>query len=401
VFQIPRGVSASQGRKNLPGVFMRVAFAATFLLAVCGCSALPHDGPSTRSVPREAARSKTQFAMVDLDYAVTQVIATHPPKALASLASASSKTPSDLIAEGDALSVSVFEAGGGGLFERPADTSEIRAAEGARTLPRLVVDRDGSLDVPFAGQVPVAGKTPSQAAEAIRQALRRRAVDPQVTVTVSDSRANAVAVIGEVRNAGRYPISAHNDRLLDLLASAGGPSRQPADLAVAVTRGGQYGEIPLSALMLDPSQNIRLSPGDQVRVILRPRKYSTFGAFGRDSQTTIDDDTLTLAAAISQAGGLDTNTANGASVLVFRFERPEVATALGLTTPPTAKGVPIVYRLNYLRAESVFVANNFDIDANDLLYVPRSDITEAKKFFDLVNTITQIVYNVRVVSVVP
>lgn len=377
---------------------MRVASALVVLLALCGCSTLPHDGPSARSVPRDAERGAARYALVDLDYAATQAIAAHPPKALAGLADQSSTAPLDLIAEGDILSVSVFEAGGGGLFPRPAEAT---MGDSSQTLPRLVVDRGGALMIPFAGQVRVAGLTPEQAADAIREALRGRAVDPQVTLSIVDSRANAVAVIGEVRSAGHFPLSPHDDRLLDALASAGGPTKASADLTVAVVRGGHYAEIPLSALMTDPAQNIRLAPGDQVRILDRPRKYSTFGAFGRAAQTSIDDDTLTLAGAISRAGGLDTNAADGAAVLVFRFERPEVAVALGVTAPAAAKGVPIVYRLNFLKPESLFVANNFDIHTDDLLYVPRSDITELRKFFDLVNSVTQIGYNVRVTSTIP
>ena len=219
-------------------------------------------------------------------------------------------------------------------------------------------------------------------------------------MTVLDSRANSVTIIGEVRNAGHFLLSSHNDRLIDVLASAGGPTKPPADLAVIVYRGGRYVEASLAALMAYPDQNIRLAPGDQVRVVDRPRKYSTFGALGHDSQNLIEDDSLTLASAISRAGGLDTYSAAGRSVLLFRFERPEVAAALGLTTPPAAKGVPVVYRLNFLNPDSLFAANNFEIRSDDLLYVPRSDITEIKKFFDLVNSVTQIGYNVRVTSTI-
>ena len=147
--------------------------------------------------------------------------------------------------------------------------------------------------------------------------------------------------------------------------------------------------------MADPAQNIRLAPQDQIRIISQPRKYSIFGAFLRDSQTLIEDDSLTLAGAISRAGGLDTNSANAAQVLVFRFERPEIAQALGLTTPAAAKGVPIIYRLNFRNPDGVFVADNFEVRSGDLLYVPRSNLTELQKFFTLINSVTQIGYNVR------
>jgi polysaccharide export outer membrane protein len=80
-----------------------------------------------------------------------------------------------------------------------------------------------------------------------------------------------------------------------------------------------------------------------------------------------------------------------------------VARALGVTIPPAAKGVPIVYRLNFRKPEGMFVAHNFAIESEDLLYVPRADIYEAAKFFNLVNSVTQIGYNARLTasSVVP
>src|SRR5579859_7348160 len=265
---------------------MRRASAVLALLALAGCSTLPHDGPSTRSVPRQAARAghpAALYALVDLDYAVTQQIAAHPAIALAGLAPQSSQAANDLIAEGDALGVSVFEAGGGGLFSHTPEIVQLTTGDSQQTLPRLIVDTEGDLVIPFAGPVHVAGLRPGQAADVIRQALRKRAVDPQVTVTVLDSRANSVTIIGEVRNAGHFLLSPHNDRLIDVLASAGGPTKPPADLAVTVYRGGRYAEASLAALLAEPDQNIRLAPGDQIRVVDRPRKYSTFGAFGRDS----------------------------------------------------------------------------------------------------------------------
>jgi polysaccharide export outer membrane protein len=384
---------------------MRFAFAVVCLLAVAGCSSFPDDGPSTRSVPHEARRSGALYGLVDLNYAATQTIASHPPVALAGLAGATSAAPNDLIAEGDAIAVSVFEVGGGGLFGRASvvtqSDGQVVTGDSQQALPRLIVDAEGNLAIPFAGPVHVAGLRAREAADAIRLALRKRAVDPQVSVTVLESRANSVAIIGQVKNAGHIPLSAHNDRLIDVLASAGGPTKPPADLAVVVYRGGRSAEVPLSALLSQPDQNIRLAPGDQIRVLDRPRKYSTFGAFGRDTQTPIEDENLTLASAISRAGGLDTNSAAGRSVLVFRFERPEIAAALGVTRPPTVKGVPVVYRLNFQNPDGLFVANNFDIRSGDLIYAPRADVTELKKFFDLVNTVTQITYNVSVTSVVP
>lgn len=377
------------------------ACAVLSLLALCACSTLPHDGPSSRSASRDVQRGEARYALVDLDYAVTRKIADRPPVALKGLVEESSEAPSDRISEGDVLSVSVFEAGGGALFGKTDDSPAASSPDTRQTLPRVVVDGQGDLDIPFAGVVHVAGLTPREAGAAIRLALKGRVIDPQVLVDVVASPANSVTIIGEVRNAGRVALAPHADHLLDVLASAGGPTKPPADLAIVVSRGGHLAEAPMSLAMNDPAQNIRLAPRDQIRVVDRPRKYSTFGAFLHDAQTPIEDDQLNLADAISRAGGLDTYSANARSVLVFRFERPEVARDLGVAVPAEARGVPIVYRLNFEHPGGVFVADNFEVRSGDLLFVARSDITEMKKFFDLVNSVTQIGYNVRVTSTIP
>jgi polysaccharide export outer membrane protein len=374
------------------------------ITALGGCSILPYDGPTSHAVSRDAKRTGALYAMVDLNYAATERIAALPPMALAGLSGASSNAANDLIADGDVLSIAIFEAGAGGLFSRPMDLtgpSSGASSEDHQTLPRIVVDRSGAVQIPFAGVVHVAGLTPAQASEAIRRSLRGRAIDPQVNVAVLESRANSVTILGEVRNAGHFTLSPHNDRLLDVVASAGGPTRPLPDLSVVVLRGDRAAAETLSTLLAAPGENIRLAPQDQIQLVYQPRRYSTFGALGHIAQTPIEDASLTLAGALSRAGGLDSATANAAYVLLFRFERPEVAAALGVTNPPTSKGVPIVYRLNLKRADGFFIANNFYIRSDDLVYVARSDLTETEKFLSVVNTATQVVYNVRVSTVLP
>jgi polysaccharide export outer membrane protein len=376
---------------------MRAGLFSLLLFGLGACSLLPNDGPSSKSITKGATQSGARYALVDLSFQVAQEVAAEPDVVLAGLSSEDSRAPNDLIAGGDVLSISVLEAGAGGLFGRPTDMGVNSQA----TLPKVVVDPEGFITVPFAGQVRVAGLTPLEAEADIRQSLHGRAIDPQVSLTVIDSRANSVVVLGEVRNSGHIPLTPHNDRLFDVLASAGGPTKPPADLMVTVQRGALSADVPMSTLLARPADNIRLSPQDQVRVLYRPRRYDTFGALGRITQTIMEDDKVTLASALSHAGGLDTNTANAKSVFVFRFERPAVARALGVTTPPAAKGVPIIYRLNLLEPQGFFIADSFDIRPNDLLYVARSDLTQTEKFLTVVNLATQVGYNVRVVGVTP
>lgn len=371
-------------------------------LALGACSSLPHDGPSGGAFDKEAhskAPVAKDYALIDLDYRVDETVDASRRPTLEGLAAISSDAPNNQIGAGDAVAVSIYQAGGMVSFTPGSDTGSI--SEGAtQVLPHLVVGEDGAVMVPYAGRVRIAGLTVEDAARVIQTALRGRVINPQVDVSLAGNLTNTVTVFGDVRNVGRVPLSANNDLLLDVLASAGGPTHPPADIIVTVARADTFVSIPLAALLHDPSQNIRLAPHDQVRVAYTPRKYSTFGAFGHVSEQPIEDESLTLAEAISREGGLDTTTANAASVLVFRFERPEVARALGVSAIPSGpKGVPIVYRLDMLKTNSFFIAHNFTIEPGDLVYVPRSDATEFRKFMDLVSVVSQVTYNLTVTPV--
>ena len=60
--------------------------------------------------------------------------------------------------------------------------------------------------------------------------------------------------------------------------------------------------------------------------------------------------------------------------------------------------MPVVYRLNLADPAGVFTAGNFSVRPDDVLYVPRSGAAEARKFFDFVQSITRVVYDVSVTS---
>ena len=375
----------------------RPPFPLLILVALAGCSTLPADGPSARAVATGTAEANIAggYAVVDLDYATVERIKASMPTRQESLAAAASTAPSDVIAVGDTLSIAIFEPGGA-LFGGRSATGA--ASSGGSSLPPVVVDRAGAAGVPFAGPVQVAGLTGPQAAEAVRRALVGKVGAPQVVVSIAASPSNAVTVLGEVRNPGRAQLGVGADRILDVIAAAGGTARPVEDVEVAIQRDGLTFTAPLSTVTSTFGENVRLTRGDQVNLRFRPRRYSAFGALGTVSQIDMGAGPLTLSAALSRAGGLDTNSADARSVLVFRFERPEVAAALGLAQPATVRGVPVVYRLNLTDPAGVFTAGNFPVQPDDILYAPRSGAAEARKFFDFIQSITRVIYDVSVTS---
>lgn len=383
---------------SLQNSLLRTLSALAITATLAGCSTLPRDGPSGRAVERGASSAEAQgsYAIVDLDYAMTETIKTQPRQFLGSLTSGSSDAANGLIGQGDVLGVSIFEPSGALFGGGSSNSTSIRG--GTQTLPDITVDANGDITVPFAGPVRVAGLSAPQAATAIRRALVGKVGNPQVVVSIAQNLYNTVTVLGEVREPGRAPLSTNGYRLVDIIANRGGVSKPTEDVTVVLRRDGQTFSAPLSVVMSDFEENVRLTRGDQINLVYAPRYYSTFGALGAVARVEMAAGSTNLAGALSRVGGLDTNSANARSVLVFRFERPEVAAALGIVQPTQARGVPVVYRLNLEEAAGLFAANNFQVQPDDILYVPRSGSAELGKFFTLVQTVTRVVYDVSVTS---
>ena len=108
--------------------------------------------------------------------------------------------------------------------------------------------------------------------------------------------------------------------------------------------------------------------------------------------------TQTMTVAVRALATNKLGRANARRVMVFRFERPEVAQALGITQPATPRGVPVVYELNFNDAASVFAATNMEVMPEDVIYVPLAGAAEMRKFFEVVQSLTRVVYDVSVTS---
>lgn len=378
---------------------MRSAAIVVLAALVSACAQLPSDGPKGSTVVRNAGveRAGLTYGVVDLDFALSERIQQAAPIVETSLAALANSVTADTINIGDVLQVSIYDPSGS-LFSARSGSSTSSVTSGNQTLPALVVDRDGTIAIPFGGAVRVQGLTAREASTAVLRSLRGKVANPQAIVTVADSPANGIVVLGEVRTPGRARVQPGAENLLDAIAAAGGPNRNIDDITVTVNRAGVTYEAPLRKVLSSFEENVRLRRGDQVNLVYAPRRYTSFGALGRVSQLEMPSGTLTLTGALGQLGGLTGAVADARSVLVFRYERPEVAALAGATAPATSRGVPVVYRLNLADPTGFFIANNFVIRPDDVIYVPPSNVAEMRKFFEFVRSITGIVYDISVTS---
>ncbi|HKS88894.1 MAG TPA: polysaccharide biosynthesis/export family protein, partial [Stellaceae bacterium] len=370
---------------------MRPAVVLGLLAALlAGCSALPTAGPTAREVARqEVEDNQTRFDIVDVDDRVVAALLAQPHPSFHTLFRKYGKPPQPRIGVGDSVVVSIWEAAGGGLFGA-SPTDHVAAGSRSVTIPEQVVGQDGSITIPFAGQIKVAGRLPVEVQRTVEDRLADKAIEPQVIVTVTRSLSSSVTVGGEVVNGARLPLSLKGDRLLDLIAEAGGARAPVYETFVRLSRNGVTGTIPMTKLIADPAENIYAQPGDVLTLVRIPETFSAFGATGANAQFPFTAERMTLVEALAKAGGLQDMRSDPAGVFLFRFEPPALVRAFGQPVLGTGPGgaTPVVYRLDLRDAKSYFLAQRFPMEDKDVIYVANADLNEIQKFFTLLNTLT-------------
>ncbi|HEX2150610.1 MAG TPA: polysaccharide biosynthesis/export family protein [Stellaceae bacterium] len=367
-----------------------VAIVGLLACLAAGCAALPTAGPTVKEVKRqEFADNQLRFAIVDVDDNVVTVQTAALPESFSARFKKYGRPPQPKIGVGDTLAVSIWEAAGGGLFGTSPSEG---VSPGSRNvaIPEQVVGRDGAITVPFAGQIPVVGRTPFEVQRAIEQRLGEKAIEPQAIVTVTKSLSNSVTVAGEIVTGARIQLSVRGDRLLDVIAAAGGAKSPVYETFVRLSRGGITATIPMERLVSNPAENIYAQPGDVLTLVRLPQSFTVFGAAGTNALIPFTAERMTLAEALAKAGGLLDQRADPAGVFLFRYEPPPMVKALGrpvLAGGPDAQ-TPVIYRLDLRNAKSFFLAQRFPIEDKDIIYVANADLNELQKFFTLVNTLT-------------
>lgn len=376
-------------------------------LALSGCSSLPTSGPSNSQIQEafaEPATNPSGARLVELTPAVTEALRAVPDQAMGAIDKLRSSRPVDLLGPGDMISVTIYEAGSG-LFNgrRAADpgtsTDPAPAPTGSsgETLPRLQVDRNGTISIPYAGTIHVAGRTTAQVQRMIEGRLSQQAAQAQVLVTLLSNGSNVVYISGDVKNSGRFPLSLTRERLLDIIALAGGPTHSPQDTVVKVTRRDRQATTSLTAIQTNPAENIAVEPLDRIQADYVPRSFLSFGATGRVAQLPFDAAQVSLAEAVARLGGLNDERANPEGVYLFRFEDVQDTRAIGIEVPPGVRtpsktpgtlpqGIPIVYHVNMRDPQSYFALQRFTMRDKDVIYIANAPTVQIYKFLQLVYT---------------
>jgi len=295
-----------------------------------------------------------------------------------------------LIGVGDALQITIWEASSGGLFSAPVTD---RAGPGSRTasIPEQVVGRDGTITVPYVERRIVAlGRTPQEVEAAIVEGLTGKAIQPQALVTLTRNVSNTATVIGEVTQGARVPLSPGGDRLLEVLAQAGGVRTPTYDVSLALLRRGRVERVSMTAVLAHPRENnIFILPGDVITATRDPQTFTAVGATNRNAVVPFESAQVSLEEAIAKAGGLIDQRSDPEGVFIIRYEPPGQFNEFGFAAPGGGDAggqVPVVYRLNMRDPQALLMARRFPVRSKDILYVSNAPISELNKVLSIIQS---------------
>lgn len=267
------------------------------------------------------------------------------------------------------------------------DTLAIKVYNNSDLDCQALVTPDGCVGFVYLGQIKVSGLTPKEAAKKMEAGLKGFLNEPAVGITPLSIASESVSIVGGVKNPGVYVI--HNGmRLADLYATCGGSAVRAfdghwldvADLVHSVfMRNGQVIPVDFRRAIEDgdPVDNIKLRKGDYVYIAVRSEKMVCVVGDVIRPHKRIWDNNLGLLEILTTAGW--TKETYYPWVIIIRG---------GVADPK-------MYRVD-MDAILTGRAANVMMEAGDVVYVPKDDISEYNVFvrkllptFQLINSAIQ------------
>jgi polysaccharide export outer membrane protein len=187
------------------------------------------------------------------------------------------------------------------------------------------------------------------------------------------------------------PLTLRGDRVMDVIAAAGGFRSPVHETFVSLTRGDRTARAPIQALLANPRENIYVRPGDVLTVERTPQTFTVAGALGHNAVVPFDARGITLEEAIGKAGGVSDGQADPGGLFVLRYEPRSVVADYPPASPSLAalSYAPVAYHLDLRDPKALFTARRFAMRDKDIVYVSNAPLTEIGKAFRLVSLLTQ------------
>lgn len=228
----------------------------------------------------------------------------------------------------------------------------------------LTVDQQGFIQFPLIGRLKASGMSVPQFTAVLQSRLQRylKYSDPQVKVI--NYLGSKFFIDGEVAKSGEFPIADAPVTLYGALSMAGGATTTGDSNNIVLNRRGKNYSLGLQSLrqMGLSANQVYIQDGDSIHVNSQSRnKVYVLGEFGRIAPVAIPEQGLNLSHVMGESSGLNPNTANAAKVYIVRDNQQYNYTNIYYVDMQTITGLAL--------------ANRFEMQANDILYVDPTGLT--------------------------
>lgn len=260
------------------------------------------------------------------------------------------------------------------------------------------VTTDGTLFYPYAGEIKVAGLTAQELRAEITQRLSNKILnDPQVDVRVTGYNSLRATVTGAVNKPGFVSFSETPLTIPLAVAAAGGFGAEADPSGMQLRRGDKVyninfmdafkANLPLDKIILKPDDQLFIPAMSETQ---KENKVYVLGEVGRVGVVNLNHGSLSLVEALATAGGLNALNASSKSIYVLRNSGANQVD---------------VYHLNAKNAMSLAMANRFELNPRDIVYVDASGIATWNRLLTLImpnagllNTTSSFVENVNSIN---
>jgi len=356
-------------------IIRTASIVAGLALLVAGCGSLPSGGPERREIIHQADSEAGEFAVYPVTRAFLPSVATWPPTGDQEHLSWIGRTTgarNQIIQPGDTLAMQIWDSSENSLLTSVDDP--------VVSLENVEVAANGTIFLPYVGDVSIIGLTPDLARTELQTALEAIVPSAQVQVSMTEGRLNSVDLVGGVGAPGTYPIPDRNFTVRSLLAVGGGVDSGLNNPQIRVVRGSQIYGTSVDDLFDRPQFDTLLRGGDQVIVEEDRRYFLSFGATGIEDLHIFPKDDVSAMDALSIIGGVTETRADPQGLLILR-EYPASAIAPGQRGPRQTR---VIFTVDLTSADGLFSARQFEINPQDLVMATESPINDVNTIFNLV-----------------
>jgi polysaccharide biosynthesis/export protein len=379
-------------------------------LALCACALtlaacsdiLPglnvSEGKSSHQYQVEPNQQGTGYEIVAAKPLPSYQIITVTPDVLVNLASHRSEDEDSLDTVPSLLPSTVppeYRLGPGDVFfvvvwDHPELTAPYTGLTQDLTSQGRLIAADGTAFYPYVGSFKAAGMTASELRTYLASRLKAVVQNPQVDVRIVSYRAGRVEITGEVGRPGTLTFDDTPKGVLQAIDSSGGLAPGASRRRALLVRNGVIHRIDLAGLLSGTRliPNPELKPGDVLHIPDQSGdQVFILGAVARQAPVVIQQDSMSLIQALTDAGGLDINRGKDAGVLVFR---PHLSSDSQIESK--------IFTLDIGTPEGMLLASQFELEPHDVVYVKATAFAQYNSVVnELLPTVTGI-YQATLIS---